>query len=173
MRSRRSWLVGVGGGLGALLGFGRRVWGHPYHTTDAEVRVDAATYTLQVALRVRPEDLEEALRRRTGQRQPAEDIDPAHVIDYLHDRMRWRHDLGASDRPPLPARWVGREMEGRELWIYVDYRLPSRARELWLDHRVFFELEAEQINTVRFTGLDGERTVSLHRQGPTANLRIR
>jgi len=169
-RSRRRFIRCATGGAAALIVAGRAqtARAHPYHTTNAEARVDRSTYTLQVSLRVLPEDLEEALRRSTGQARAVEALDTADLVAYLRRRMIWTHDGGTR----MPPRWVGRELAPREVWLHFDHRLPTSARALTLDHRVFFELERDQMNTVRFEGLEGQKTVSLTRHNPRAELHI-
>ena len=166
--SRRGFGLGLGAGLLALAAPPRPAGAHPFHTTTAEARVAPTSMTLQVSLRVLPEDLEEALRRRTGARRPLEQVDDADIVAYLRHAMRWRHDGGTR----MPPRWVGKEVSVREAWLHFDYRLPTAAQTLQLDHRVFFELEDDQINTLEFGAGPHARTVSLTREGSTASFAI-
>ena len=165
---RRRFVAALAGSAGGALLAVRPSGAHPYHTTDAEAELAYATHTVQISLRATPEDLEEALRQATGKRRPLEDVEDQVIIDYLRAHLKLRHDGGAA----MPLRWIGKELSTAEAWLHFDYRLPSSARRLTIEHRVFFELEAQQLNTLRFKQGDQQTTLTFHRKAPSASLEL-
>lgn len=125
---------------------------HEFHTSTAEVEHNRDSGKLEVALRVIPEDLEEALSRgrdRPVRLEVTEGVD-ALITAYLAARFR----VEGPDGEPRPVTWVGKEVSHRAAWLY--FEIPVDDETVWtLDNRVLFDVSETQINTVDFR--DGER----------------
>jgi arylsulfatase A-like enzyme len=126
--------------------------GHPVHESIAEASFDASRGALEVALRVDAVHFEEMLCRRAGRAVTVEDDDPAIdglIAGYLEETFRVRRPGGVR----AEFRWVGREIETQDLWLYFEMLLPpSRPDAPGVEARVTVMLEAqhEQINTATF-----------------------
>ena len=132
------------------------VLAHPHHATLAEAEYNAEARALEVALNVRPIDLERVLKRRTGK---SVDIDSAAgekaVAKYLAERFTaLPPDLDPHDeRDPEPAafEWVGREFGVADGWAYFRLKLPGGIDGVRVTDRVLFDLEADQVNRLTLT----------------------
>lgn len=154
----------------AILLLATPAWAHPAHVTIAEAEYVRERGTVEVSLRVRPEDLVAALEaartpaatqngepRRPLNLERTPEID-TQIADYLRRVFTLGEEAGAAK-----LIWVGKEQEGRYLWLYFELRLPGAAPEslagLPLSNRALFEALENQANTVVLQ--DGARRVSL------------
>ncbi|MEQ9617506.1 MAG: hypothetical protein RLN60_05665 [Phycisphaerales bacterium] len=177
---------------GVLLSAGV-TFAHPYHVSVAEIERDAETNRLEVALRVWPEDLERVLSSATGERVNIERTENADelIVAYL-DRVFVV--APPSDDPPrssTPAPvfgpagedgeraelprivWVGKEIEGREAWIYFEVRLPEGMDSIegaWISNRLHFGAVEQQENVMRVR--DGEFRVTVRTDERTPWVRV-
>ncbi len=148
----------------------RAAHAHPYHVTFAEATLDEASWSLQIAIRMKPEDLEEALRRSAGVEAKLEDFPDraAHAYRYLSSKLLFER----GDAPKLPIRWVGMELSLRDAWVYLEVPLPSKTRRVTVRNDIFFDLELNQANTIELR-LPAERsTLTFRRDQPTAIVEI-
>lgn len=119
---------------------------HESHVAIAEIQWNEESGKLEVALRVRPEDLEEALTRmlRAEPRvnlDTYEDVD-RHIADYL--RPRFTLSL-AGKRQKL--HWVGKEVDLRHAWLYFELD-AERFEQATLGCTVLMDILPDQLNTV-------------------------
>ncbi len=136
---------------------------HPYHATVAEAQLNAETGRLEISLKVIPEDLERALRRRHRERVILERtprVDEM-ILDYLRDsfvvtQKGERHSLS----------WVGKEIGPEGCWLYFEVPMADGLAGAQLRNTIFFEIEASQINTVRLRAGDLHRTLIFTDQRP-------
>lgn len=143
---------------------------HPYHVSFAEAEANPETERLEVAMRVFPEDLEEAIERMTGRRsvdlERTEDIDDL-ITRYLARTFLLRdpnapRDETDDDASPEPSviHWVGKEVGVRHTWLYFEVALGRPGAEgMEISVRSMFETEPTQENAVRFRR--GEERVTL------------
>lgn len=139
MIRRRTVLGGMVGLLAAATA--RTAGAHPYHVSSAEAQLRDGT--LQVALKVTPEDLQEALRRLFGKDVDIDDDVVPLVRAYLRTHFVVRGPKGA-----VPMAWVGAEIELQTAWLYFEYETPGSARDYTLYSGVFFEIAPAQVNRV-------------------------
>ena len=114
---------------------------HPYNETHAEVEYNPESGCLEVALRLDPLALEEALRRSAG--QPV-DLDhttgvTALITEYLRERFQVREEGRLA-----PLHWIGKELEANEAWAYFELELESGPAGTRWENHVLFELDDEQ-----------------------------
>lgn len=139
---------------------------HPQHRSTARVEIDRNRGVLEVALRVAPDDLEAALEHRSGRLvRIFEKSADVQILRYLRDTFRVGKE-GSSGR----LRWIGRELEAGDLWLYFEVGLPKKAASVELFNRVFFELNAHQINVVRWR--DGKKKVTASQSIRSTPLRL-
>lgn len=131
---------------------------HPFHVTFAEAEFNAKTKSLEVALRVNPNDLEHALRRMTGKRVVLETTPKIGEIiqKYVSKTFKVR-DTGQKH---VEYKWVGHEVGIKHAWLYFEFPLPGGLEGSELENQFFFELQTNQVNTINV--IDGEKTTTLH-----------
>lgn len=115
---------------------------HPSHASYAEVEW-SDNGTLDVALRVIPEDLERALTRQAGRSVVLVDDDFVHaqLTNYLARHFRISSATG-------PLQLVGMDVDYRDSWIY--FSLPaSREPNARLRNTILFDEEPTQSNRVK------------------------
>lgn len=171
-------LVVLGVGVGSA---------HPFHVSIAEIEFNGESRTLEVALRVHPEDLVRALesRKRPGEKIELEtgSLVEGKIAGYLAEVFVVKH----GDRS-LPLARVGEEIGVDWAWLYFEVDLATLSSkgsgEVALDvyNSAFFEFTKDQVNTLNLVG-DGEerfsisgveltRTVRLTKERPRARLEI-
>lgn len=141
---------------------------HKFYTSLARVEYNAEEKTAEVTLRVFADDLELALKRRTGREvklDRTKDADQL-VLAYLRDTF----DIKNHDGDVKALKWVGMELRAGIAWLYVEAEMPEGLSGARLRDHVLFELFEEQVNTVSvrcnsasadlvFARGDGERAV--------------
>lgn len=156
MIRRREWIGGLA--LAATAWPARRVLAHPFHATFAEVRHNAETNSLEVAMRVAPNDLEDALSRRVEGRVSLDrraDID-ALITGYVRDVF-----VVTDGEMTLSPTWVGKEIESHQIaWLYFEFPLPADVKTVTVRNWAFFEIAAKQLNTVKVTAGSRKRTLT-------------
>jgi Domain of unknown function (DUF6702) len=139
------------------------VFAHPYHNSVAQITwKDTAapnsqsndfastrntnstlSGTLQVALKVIPEDLEAVLgihHQRTVVLDDHPKTDKI-IFDYLWQRFRVRNEAGKQ----LPMQWLGKQVNHNNTWLYFEILVSPSAR-LNLENRILMDLKSSQIN---------------------------
>ncbi|GAB4183824.1 MAG: hypothetical protein Tsb002_06300 [Wenzhouxiangellaceae bacterium] len=120
-------------------------WSHPYHESLAELEWNQASGRWEVALRVLPEDLEDAVSAFTGRRSVIDatpGMDQA-VAAYLQHRFQIR-TVGGEQLSTL--HWVGKQVDHKAAWLYFELEAPAPPVEL--RNTVLFERQPQQINRV-------------------------
>ena len=131
------------------------VTAHRFHVSLAQADYNPKTGSLEVALRVNPFDLEDALTRAHGSKVDLDrtpDVDE-HIVRYLRERFT----LTSPDGERARFEWVGKEDFTLEMWLYFELRVDapagSRPKDLaghTVSNRLFFELHPEQTNSVTY-----------------------
>lgn len=164
---------------------------HPFHITYAEAQWNAEGSRLQVALRMSPMDLDNALSNTTGRRilleQESAESKQKLVEAYLRNVIYLTSDkeTGKPTAEQLEKRhrrfhWVGFEDELRYSWAYFELEVPAVKSErevepptfYWLTHRVFFETEETQINTLQLMKTEPPIAIRTTRQEPIKKIAV-
>ena len=121
---------------------------HPSHVAIAEVEWNRETGNLEVAMRLRPEDVEDALSRMLRSErvdlERTKDVDK-HLAAYLTP-----HFTVAANDQRQTIQWVGKEVTLRFVWVYFEVPMPENAAtaDLTLSCTVLMDLLPDQTNTV-------------------------
>lgn len=130
---------------------------HKFHASLTQIEVNSTAKTVEVAIRVFADDLEEALTRRSGHRvrlETASDFDEL-ALAYVASTLK----LVAPDGEPLTLRWIGKEASVDVVWLYVEAPMSSNLDGSVLENTLFFDLFEDQVNTVNLK--DGKRRATL------------
>lgn len=155
------WRVSL---MGLLFGSGW-AFAHPYHTSLAEITwknaplsyssefkgtastspIPTLSGTLQVSLKVIPEDLEAILGAH--QRHPvvlddSPETDKA-IVAYLWQKFRVREESGKQ----MPMQWLGKQVQHNNTWLFFELAI-DQARSLSLENRVLMDFKESQTNRV-------------------------
>ncbi len=140
---------------------------HPFHTTVAEAKVDRKSGRLQVALRLFPGDLEQALSLRTSR---TIDLEATKGVDELI--VRYLEEVFLV-RPAPPKDkvgevfWVGKEVSVQTAWLYFEVALPASLGRLEISNRIFFEVQKRQINTLSIKGDELKASMQFTLESPS------
>lgn len=127
---------------------------HSFHASIGELELDSKTKRAELSLRVFTDDLENALSAgepKAVKLETTSDAD-ARIVAYLDARLVLRDANGKA----LKWKWVGRESDVQTTWIYVETTWSGAAPKT-LENRLFFELFADQVNSVNVRR-DGKRS---------------
>jgi hypothetical protein len=130
---------------------------HPYHVTIAEAELNTKTKKLEVALKLRPEDLERALSARLQKKINIEKhpkID-ALITAYLQSCLTFKDKKGKAQK----LSWVGKELNLKSLWLYFEIPMPNGLQALKIENKLLFKVLPDQLNTMNFK--DGKTRCSL------------
>ena len=135
-------------------------YAHPFAVTVADVEYNAEERHFEVAIRLYPEQLEQALSKVAGQPVSLErtaDIDKQ-IAHYLSEHFAIRSSKSvAKDVSPKASgtattiRWVGKEVSVKDVWLYFTIQAEGSLEGLVLKNSIFTEINPEQLNTVHFT----------------------
>jgi hypothetical protein len=119
---------------------------HPFHVSIAEVEFNAPRNRLEVALRLNPLDLENALRPPGG---PAVDLEQTPEIDRrLNDYLKQNVLVRTIDGQTCAIHWIGKDVSLKEAWLFFEVALPADADAITFSNRALFEQQADQVNSV-------------------------
>ena len=117
---------------------------HPFHVSFAEAEWNADTKMLEVALKVNPNDLEDALRRRTKRRIHLEtDAAEKVIVQYLRDSFTVRRGKNKD----IPLKWVGSEISVKDAWLYFEFPLQEGLNNITIQNSILSHVR-DQKNTV-------------------------
>ncbi|ADV62808.1 hypothetical protein Isop_2230 [Isosphaera pallida ATCC 43644] len=148
--------------------------GHPFHVTIAEVEYNPETNRFEVALRVDPLDLQQALAKRL--KQPERDLERIenlqdHLNGYVADHFRIVGADGSS--PANPLSWVGHEIDVKTAWLYFEITAPDRTApdSCIVAQTMFQELEPNYVHTINYAHGRLRTTLRLTYEQPRAPLK--
>lgn len=139
---------------------------HPFHETVAEVEWNRETARLEVALRMDLID-EQWLRRAVRQGIPSDDN---WEVIYLRSRFRVSEPPEPGQPDTTKYKWIGRDEERGHVWWYFEIEPPDHMRPRWLENRMLFEKEKDQINRVVVLGGEVKQTLVLTARRPRGEL---
>lgn len=117
---------------------------HSFHASLAELNWDGDSKTLQLGVRLVPDDLEAAVSRHAGRKVRLEDAGAdALLAAYVAGKLV----ISAAGKP-LKWKWVGQEAEVHGVWLYLEAPLDSLPRRLVIIDSLLQELLDEQVNSV-------------------------
>ncbi len=130
---------------------------HPFHVTLTEAEWNRQSQRFECALRVDPRDLDLALSRQAGQPVFSERLGKAALRRAAERYLREHVRLQRGEEKLGRLHWVGTEADRKYRWFYFELEPPGGAEPLQLVHRVFFQVQAGQRNTVVFRGTSDEQ----------------
>lgn len=123
---------------------------HPFHTSLTEIEYNTDDHVLEVAVKLTPVDLEEALSAYSGRTIVIDGTDEGDAVihEYLQYRLRFYSARPAPQgvARPLPLQWVGRQLGVNAVWVFLT--VPVSELRLRMDNRLLTEIYPQQVNTI-------------------------
>jgi hypothetical protein len=144
---------------------------HDYHASITDAKYNPRSQSLEVAVKVFTDDLEDALSRRNKTKVTYNQTAKVQqfVQEYIGSALSFEMEKGKT----LPYTFVGAEQEADVVWIYLEVPLKAAAlSHLYVRNVVLQELFSDQMNIVNldykgkvssalFQKNDGTRKMSL------------
>ncbi len=137
---------------------------HPIHVAVTQVDHADDEKVLQVTHKVFIDDFEKQLEERNGEKlliglaKEHEKCDQ-YIKAYLDEHFKMQ-----VNGKPVESVWVGKEVEGAALWIYIEYPNIKKVKSIALENRILFETFKDQKNLVHFKYKDEKRSL-VHQKG--------
>ena len=143
---------------------------HPNHVSLADTEWNAKTGRLEVALKVHPNDLERALRRRFRRRVV---LDKTPDIDQLIQKYLVQvFVVKGTDGKQARLHWVGKEVSVKAAWLYFELPLAHGPNGATFSNRILFELLPDQVNTINVRSGQRRASLTLTRDRTSQKLRL-
>lgn len=121
---------------------------HDYHASITDVAYNPRTQSLEVAVKVFMDDLEEALSRQAKSNITYSSSSVAvkeQLADYLKSTLSFELEKGK----PLKARLVGSEEDADVVWLYVEVPVQQAAlTQLYIKNAILTDMFTDQMNIV-------------------------
>lgn len=144
---------------------------HPYHVTLAEAELEKSTGKLEVALKVKPEDLERALSAMSKRKislEKEKKVD-ALILQYLQSRLKFF----ISKNKAAAMSFIGKEGKLKALWLYFEVDLKGKLEGISVEHRIFFEVLPDQMNTINFKQGKKRGSLTFSRKFPKRTVQLK
>lgn len=129
----------------AMMGLSTIGHAHPFHFSFAEGNWNEETQRLEISLRLEPHDLEDVLRRQTGQAVKLEDEATEKLLEaYLKQSLRVESQAGK----PVELVWVGAEVKIKTVWLHFEVPLPQGIEGVKITNTLLLEHLADQVNVM-------------------------
>jgi hypothetical protein len=158
--------------LALLIAFGQAyaavAFTHKYHTSVTRVEYDAESRSAEITIQTFTDDLKDILARRAGRqvRLDASRETAGLVFDYLRSVFELRR--GATG--PGELQWVGMEVKGETVWLYVMAKMLGGLSKATLRNAFLFDLYDDQVNIVNVIN-NGKKSSLVFKQGdPTLEI---
>lgn len=144
------------------------VHAHPFHACLAEMKWHEKDSSYQVAIKVDPNDLEEAVAFHSKNNKfklDESDASGKAIFAYLKTRFVATQPAKNSTEKKksddtIPLKWVGYEADVKEAWLYFEIPLKTDPSSLSLKNTILLEINEKQVNLV--TVIRGKQKKSYH-----------
>ena len=121
---------------------------HRYHTSVTRLEYNAEEHLVEITVQTFADDIEAALKRG-GAGNVRLDSRTANklVLEYLQKVFELR-----SENERLELEWIGMELKGYTVWIYLQAKAPGGLSKTALRNNLLFELFPDQVNIVNVAG---------------------
>lgn len=121
---------------------------HEYHSSITDIKFNPRTQSLQVAIKVFTDDLENLLSKRSKSKvtyNAGSESIKQQLATYMASALTFELAKGK----PLKQRYVGSEEEADVVWIYLEVPVQQASlSQLYIQNAVLTELFDDQMNIV-------------------------
>jgi hypothetical protein len=119
---------------------------HKYHTSVTRVEYNQAERSAEITIQTFTDDLRDVLTKRAGKTVR---LDAGKSTDGLaFDYLRSVFELKNGNAAPSELQWVGMEVKGETVWLYVLAKMPDGLAKATLRNAFLFDLFDDQVNIV-------------------------
>lgn len=135
---------------------------HPYHTSLAEVHYNPKTQTLEIALKVFADDMEQTLSESA--KKPVTISQDPTVQALLAAYLKKKVAVELPGKMLAPLKYLGSEPENDMHWLYFEIPLkPASLKNFTLLNEVLLEAFPDQVNIMNLQ-VNGQKKTLLFRQ---------
>ena len=143
---------------------------HKFYVSLTEIHCRAERGTIEVSMRIFPDDLDRAIRAITGTTphiatKMEHDSADTWIAAYLESSFR----LSFNGTEPR-FHYLGKQPEDDAIWCFMEAELPALPDQVWIENRVLTEIYEDQKNIVQFYYNDFNKGVLLTRYQPGKTL---
>lgn len=140
---------------------------HRYHTSVTRLEYNVEEHSAEITIQTFADDLEAALSKRTRSKA-SENIrlDGSKANALVFDYLRTVFQLN-SGSGQIELQWVGMELKGYSVWIYVQAKLPGGLSKASVRNNLLFDLFEDQVNIVNVLQ-HGKKVSLVFRRGDDA-----
>ena len=134
---------------------------HPIHVSVTEVDYSKDEKSLQVAHKVFIDDFEKRLEElyqvelEIGLAKEHSNCNQF-IMKYLNDHFEMM-----VNGKQLKGNWVGKEIEGPAIWVYMEYPDIKKVKSIKVENRILLETFNDQKNLVHFNYNGDEKSLIL------------
>lgn len=145
-------------------------WFHPLHLSISELELSPKSGSLEISHRIFIDDLENAIKDRTGIAVSLSDPkDPELaqqlVGDYIHQHFR----LQLNGKSIMPQ-YLGYEVEEEAIWAYMEVPKVRKISSVSVQNTLFFKRFTDQINIINVKVGDSLKSLRLEANEPEGSL---
>ncbi|RDV10754.1 hypothetical protein DXT99_25735 [Pontibacter diazotrophicus] len=143
---------------------------HDYHASITDVKYNPRTQSLEVAVKVFMDDLENALSRQTNTKvtysSNSEEV-KKYISDYLQKTLSFELEKGK----PLKSKLLGSEEDVDVVWMYVEVPVQKATlAQLYVKNAILTDLFTDQMNIVNIDYKGETESVLMQRGDVTKKL---
>lgn len=139
---------------------------HPHCVSIGSADWIDETQSLEVALQVSAEDLEEWLSKKgaaglviDGKSEKAE----VALKAYIQSKLQ----ILDAENVPVPSNWIGYEVEEASAWVYLEFSFPSGTMKgCKMYHGVLIDAFDEQVNLLNIKHGKRRKTLKFRKRDP-------
>ena len=121
---------------------------HPIHIGVTEVEYKEKS--LQIAHKYFVEDFEDEVEETYNVRlQLGTSKELVDANKYIQKYLTEKFAVTLNGKP-IEGKWIGKEVEGEAIWIYVEYEKIKKIKSIVIENRVLFDSFDDQKNLVHF-----------------------
>ncbi|NDK54655.1 DUF6702 family protein [Pontibacter fetidus] len=121
---------------------------HDYHSSITDIKFNPRTQSLQVAIKVYTDDLENALTKRSKSKVTYS-ANSESIKQQLAGYMAASMSFEVTKGKPLKQRFIGSEEEADVVWVYLEVPVQNaNLSELYIKNAVLTEVFDDQMNIV-------------------------
>lgn len=142
---------------------------HDYHASITDVTFNPRTQSLEVAVKVFTDDLENALSLRSKSNIAYSNSEKVqqHLREYVQASLSFEVEKGK----PLKQKFLGAEEETDAIWIYVEVPVNANSlSQLYVRNAVLTELFNDQMNVMNVTYKGKVNSVLLQKHDSTKRM---
>lgn len=122
---------------------------HEYHNTICQIDYNTSDKTLEIAISLPIDDLENAILNATNDTiHLSENPEQQNVEDSILNHYINQHVQFKVNNQLANWQWIGKEIVQDRVWCYLEIQKIRQIKTLWVENTLLNELFSDQINWV-------------------------